>query len=74
VAAAAEQAAVVVLFWGHPGPYVQAAHRAGALVVLQAESVEEARSAAAAGVGAIIAQGVEAGGCRVRAHDTLDVL
>jgi nitronate monooxygenase len=62
VAAAAEHAAVVVLFWGDPGPYVEAGHRAGALVLVQVGSAEEARSAAAAGVDAVIAQGVEAGG------------
>ena len=62
VAAAAELAAVVVLFWGDRQPFVQAAHRRGALVVTQVGSAAEARSAAAAGVDAIIAQGIEAGG------------
>jgi NAD(P)H-dependent flavin oxidoreductase YrpB (nitropropane dioxygenase family) len=62
VAAASEQAAAVVLFWGDPEPYVEAAHVAGAWCLLQVGSAEEARSAAAAGVDAIIAQGVEAGG------------
>jgi NAD(P)H-dependent flavin oxidoreductase YrpB (nitropropane dioxygenase family) len=62
VAAAAEQAAVVVLFWGDPGPYVEVAHRAGALVAVQVGSAGEARAAAAAGVDAVIAQGAEAGG------------
>jgi NAD(P)H-dependent flavin oxidoreductase YrpB (nitropropane dioxygenase family) len=62
VAAAAEHAAAVVLFWGDPGPYVEAAHRAGALVLVQVGSAAEARAAATAGVDAIIAQGMEAGG------------
>jgi nitronate monooxygenase len=62
VAAAAEHAAVVVLFWGDPAPYVEAGHRAGALVVVQVGSAVEAGAAAAAGVDAVIAQGVEAGG------------
>jgi nitronate monooxygenase len=62
VAAAAEHAAVVVLFWGDPAPYVVAGHRGGALVVVQVGSAAEARAAAAAGVDAVIAQGVEAGG------------
>jgi nitronate monooxygenase/enoyl-[acyl-carrier protein] reductase II len=62
VAAAAEQAAVVVLFWGDPGPYVEVAHRAGALVLVQVGSAGEARAAGAAGADAVIAQGVEAGG------------
>ena len=60
VAAAAEQAAVVVLFWGGPGPYVEVVHRAGALVAVQVGSAGEARAAAAAGADAIIAQGVRA--------------
>jgi len=51
-----------VLFWGDPAPYVDVAHRAGALVVVQVGSAAEARAAAAAGVDAVIAQGVEAGG------------
>ena len=62
VAAAAQQAAAVVLFWGDPAPYVDVAHQAGALVLVQVGSAAEARAAAAAGVDAIIAQGFEAGG------------
>jgi NAD(P)H-dependent flavin oxidoreductase YrpB (nitropropane dioxygenase family) len=62
VAAAVEHAAAVVLFWGGPGPYVEVAHRAGALVLVQVGSAGEACAAAAAGADAIIAQGVEAGG------------
>ena len=62
VAAAAEHAAVVVLFWGDPAPYVEAGHRGGALVAVQVGSAAEARAAAAAGVDAVIVQGVEAGG------------
>jgi NAD(P)H-dependent flavin oxidoreductase YrpB (nitropropane dioxygenase family) len=52
----------VVLFWGDPSPFVERAHSRGAKVLIQVGSVEEARSAAAAGVDAVIAQGVEAGG------------
>lgn len=62
VAAAAGHAAVVVLFWGDPAPYVAVAHEGGALVAVQVGSATEARAAAAAGVDVIIAQGVEAGG------------
>jgi nitronate monooxygenase len=58
----AERVAVVVLFWGDPGPYVATAHRAGTKVLVQVGSVAEARAAATAGVDAIIAQGAEAGG------------
>jgi len=63
VAAAAEaQVAVIVLFWGDPAPYIKPAHERGVRVFIQVGSVEEAEAAAAAGVDAVIAQGVEAGG------------
>lgn len=57
-----EQIPLLILFWGDPAPYVAEAHRRGTRVFLQAGSVEEAQAAARAGVDAIIAQGVEAGG------------
>jgi NAD(P)H-dependent flavin oxidoreductase YrpB (nitropropane dioxygenase family) len=62
VAAIAERVAVVVLFWGDAAPYVELARRTGVKVFIQVGSVEEAKAAAAAGVDAVIAQGVEAGG------------
>src|SRR5947199_5767036 len=52
----------VVLFWGDPAPYVPVAHAHGVKVLIQVGSVAEAEAAAAAGVDAVIAQGVEAGG------------
>jgi len=52
----------VVLFWGDPAPYVPIAHAHGMKVLIQVGSVAEAEAAAAAGVDAVIAQGVEAGG------------
>jgi nitronate monooxygenase len=55
-------AAAAVLFWGDPKPYVQAAHDAGLHLLVQVGSVGEAEEAAASGVDAVIAQGVEAGG------------
>src|SRR5215510_12152722 len=58
----AEKIPLLVLFWGDPKPYVQEAHRYGTKVFIQVGSVAEAITAAAAGVDAIIAQGVEAGG------------
>jgi NAD(P)H-dependent flavin oxidoreductase YrpB (nitropropane dioxygenase family) len=61
-AAAAAQVAAVVLFWGDPTPYVPVAHAGGVKVLLQVGSVTEAQAAAAAGVDAVIAQGIEAGG------------
>ena len=57
-----EKIPILVLFWGDPKPYVEEAHRRGTKVFIQVGSVEEARAAAEAGVDAIIAQGVEAGG------------
>ena len=63
IAAAADAgAAAVVLFWGDPGPFVRAAHGGGLKVLIQVGSVEEAEAAVAAGVDAVIAQGIEAGG------------
>src|SRR5262245_3159075 len=56
-----EHVPLLVLFWGDPTPYVDDAHRRGIKVFIQVGSVEEAQVAAAAGVDAIIAQGVEAG-------------
>jgi len=61
-AAASEGATVVVLFWGDPAPFVDVAHDAGVKVLIQVGSVEEAKRAVDAGVDAVIAQGVEAGG------------
>jgi nitronate monooxygenase len=61
-AAAEEGAAAVVLFWGEPAPFVEEAHASGLKVLIQVGSVQEAEAAAAAGVDAVIAQGVEAGG------------
>src|SRR5215831_13272215 len=57
-----EQVPFLILFWGDPTPYVAEAHRCGIKVFLQVGSVEEAQAAARAGVDAIIAQGIEAGG------------
>ena len=61
-AAAEAGAAAVVLFWGDPGLYVEGAHAEGVQVLIQVGSIDEARAAAHAGVDAVIAQGVEAGG------------
>jgi nitronate monooxygenase len=56
------QVAAVVLFWGDPAPYVELAHEKGVMLLVQVGSVAEAETVAAAGVDAVIAQGVEAGG------------
>jgi len=57
-----ENVAALSFFWGDPLPYVQRAHDAGALVIHQVGSVEDARRSAEGGVDLIIAQGFEAGG------------
>jgi NAD(P)H-dependent flavin oxidoreductase YrpB (nitropropane dioxygenase family) len=54
--------AAIVLFWGDPTPYVDAPHRHGKKVLIQVGSVKEAKAAVEAGVDAVIAQGIEAGG------------
>ena len=69
----AERVPVLVLFWGDPAPYVESAHSVGTKVLVQVGSVAEARAAAAAGVDAVIAQGVEAGG-HVRSTTALSTL
>ena len=60
--AADEQVAAIVLFWGDPAPFVDIAHERDVMLFVQVGSLAEAETAAAAGVDAIIAQGVEAGG------------
>lgn len=61
-AAIEERVPVLVLFWGDPGPFVEEAHRNGVKVFVQVGSGAEAVSAVAAGVDAVIVQGIEAGG------------
>ncbi len=53
---------VLVTFWGDPTPYVADCQARGMRVISQVGSVEEAKLAARAGVDAVIAQAVEAGG------------
>jgi NAD(P)H-dependent flavin oxidoreductase YrpB (nitropropane dioxygenase family) len=57
-----ERAPVVSFFWGDPSRHVEALHAAGATVLLEVGSVEEAKRAVDAGVDMIVAQGWEAGG------------
>ncbi len=61
-AAIDERVPVLVLFWGDPAPFVAEAHRSGVKVFVQVGNLEEARAAKTAGVDAVIAQGIEAGG------------
>ncbi|HET7467651.1 MAG TPA: nitronate monooxygenase [Candidatus Dormibacteraeota bacterium] len=63
VAAIAEAGvAAIVLFWGDPTPHLAPVHRHGVKLLIQVGSLAEAQRAATAGVDAVIAQGVEAGG------------
>lgn len=57
-----ERVPFLVLFWGDAAPFVDEAHEQGVKVVVQIGSVPEAEAAVAAGVDAVIAQGIEAGG------------
>ncbi|KAH7284022.1 hypothetical protein KP509_34G036200 [Ceratopteris richardii] len=58
-----EKVAVLHVSWGEfPKEHVEEAHRAGVKVVHQIGSVIDAEKAAAAGVDAVIVQGMEAGG------------
>jgi nitronate monooxygenase len=61
-AAFANHIPVLVLFWGDAAPFVEQAHRSGTKLLLQVGDADEARTAARAGVDAIIVQGIEAGG------------
>jgi NAD(P)H-dependent flavin oxidoreductase YrpB (nitropropane dioxygenase family) len=63
VSAAAEAAVgAIVLFWGPAEPFVTLARAHGVNTLIQVGSVQEAETAAAVGVDAVIAQGFEAGG------------
>ena len=57
-----EGVSIVTFFWGDPSPFVDLVHSAGALIMMQVGSVEEARESVDAGVDVIVAQGWEAGG------------
>lgn len=69
----AEGVSAILLFWGDVAPHVAQAKRAGIRVFAQVGSVAEAKTAAAAGVDAIVAQGFEAGG-HVRGATSLATL
>ena len=53
---------IIAHSFADPSPFVAAAHDAGALVLCQVRTVEDARRAADAGVDVVTAQGTEAGG------------
>jgi NAD(P)H-dependent flavin oxidoreductase YrpB (nitropropane dioxygenase family) len=58
----AERATIVTLSFGDSVPAVRRFKAAGAFVIVQAQDVEQAEAALAAGADALIAQGTEAGG------------
>jgi nitronate monooxygenase len=57
-----EKVAAVAHSFADPTPYARAAHDAGILIFAQVQTVEQARTAARAGVDLLAAQGTEAGG------------
>jgi nitronate monooxygenase len=69
-----ERVPLIVLFWGDPAPFVEEARSSGVKVLVQVGSVGEAEAAAAAGVAAVIAQGIEAGGQLRRTASIWDLL
>ena len=60
--ALAHQPAAIMLSFGDPRPFSSAIHRAGARLICQVQTVEQAREALEAGADVIVAQGTEAGG------------
>jgi nitronate monooxygenase len=61
-AALTHRPAVVMLSFGHPGVFLERSRRAGAKVIVQVQTLRDAREAATLGADAIVAQGTEAGG------------
>ncbi len=63
-----------MLSFGDPRPYVPAIKEAGCALILQVQSVEDARAAAEVGADFIVAQGTEAGGHGADARSTLPLV
>ena len=61
-AALAHRPAAVMLSFGDAEPFLEPIRRAGALVIMQVQTLDAAARAAALGADAIVAQGTEAGG------------
>jgi nitronate monooxygenase len=61
-AALREGVHIIAHSFADPTPFIADAHEAGALVVSQVRTIDDARRAAAAGVDVVTAQGTEAGG------------
>lgn len=60
--ALAHRPAAVMLSFGDPAPFAPAIRAAGARLICQVQTLDQARQAAAAGADVIVAQGTEAGG------------
>jgi nitronate monooxygenase len=58
----AQRPAAIMLSFGDPGPFATAVHAADIPLLTQVHTLDEAKRALDAGVTAIVAQGVEAGG------------
>ena len=61
-AALAQKPAAVMLSFGDPSPFVASIRAAGARLILQVQTLADARAAAALGADVVVAQGSEAGG------------
>ena len=61
-AALAHMPAAIMLSFGDPGPFAAIIRAAGAKLICQVQSVNQARQASKAGADVIVAQGAEAGG------------
>jgi nitronate monooxygenase len=60
--ALARRPIAIMLSFGEVAPHVDAIKRAGALLICQVQTLEQARSALACGADVLVAQGAEAGG------------
>jgi len=63
-----------LLSFGDPGPYVPAINEARCTLILQVQSVEDARAVARAGADFVVAQGTEAGGHGADSGSTLPLV
>ncbi|MBF6059220.1 nitronate monooxygenase [Nocardia terpenica] len=64
----------IMLSFGDPAPFVDRIHAAGAKVICQIHSVEDAREALSAGADILVAQGGEAGGHGTAARSTFTLV
>jgi nitronate monooxygenase len=60
-----ERVPILSLFWCDPAPFIERCHAASITVMVQVGSAEEAKRAVQCGADIVVAQGVEAGACRL---------